>query len=205
MVSVASASGFVTGQPACVFDTSGTNWQCSNVTAVNAAGNTVTLAVVQQPQFAGSIIAQGGMTGMGFRMNIDCVGPNNMQGMTTVDGGPVNNICPTYPIMYNTAGSVAAVVTGFKVGFATRGYAAMGSGGTVTAAVSGGQVTSCSGSGGSGYGSWMGPQLTYTVNSGGTPPTTGDYKHGKRRLAECMHGGESRRESHVGERERDSL
>jgi hypothetical protein len=82
---VANASGFVTGKPACVFDTSGTNWQCANVTAVNTAGNTVTLAVVQQPQESGSTIAQGGMTGMGFRMNIDCVGPGNMQGMSAAD------------------------------------------------------------------------------------------------------------------------
>lgn len=177
VVSVASASGFVTGQPACIFDSSGTNWQCSSVTAVNAAGNTVTLAVVQQPQYAGSTIAQGGMTGMGFRMNIDCVGPGNMQGMTAVDAGPGNTICPTYPIMYNTAGNVAAVIAGGRAGFTTRGYGQMGSGGTVTATLSGGQVASCSASGGSGYGGWLGfgylpnpPQLTYSVNSGGTPP-----------------------------------
>jgi hypothetical protein len=180
VVSVASAAGFVTGKTACVFDPSGTNWQCSNVTAVNGANNTVTLAVVQQPQFAGSVIAQGGMTGMGFRMNIDCVGPTNMQGMTSADGGPVNNICPTYPIMYNTAGNGAVVINGNRAGFTghTRGYGQMGSGGAVTVSLSGGQATSCSASGGSGYGSWMGfgyllnpPQLTYSVNSGGTPPT----------------------------------
>ena len=181
VASVASASGFVTGQPACVFDSSGVNWQCSNVTAVNTANNTVTLAVVQQPQFAGSVIAQGGMAGMGFRMNIDCVGPNNMQGMTAADGGPVNNICPTYPIMYNTAGNVATVINGSRAGFSnsrTRAYGQMGSGGTVTVALSGGQAASCSATGGSGYGGWVGygylvnpPQLTYTVNSGGIPPT----------------------------------
>ncbi|HVT97143.1 MAG TPA: hypothetical protein VHE33_06520, partial [Acidobacteriaceae bacterium] len=174
---VSSAAGFVAGQTACVFDPSGVNWQCSNVTAVDTNANTVTLAVVQQTQWNGSTIAQGGMTGMGFRMNIDCVGPGNMQGMTAVDAAPVNNICPTYPIMYNAPGNVATMVTGSRAGFATRGYGQMGSGGTVTAAVSGGQVTSCSASGGSGYGSWMGlgylltpPQLAYTVNNGGTPP-----------------------------------
>ena len=178
VVHVSSASGFVAGQVACVFDSSGTNWQCSNVTAVDTVNNTVTLAVVQQPQYNGSTIAQGGMTGMGFRMNIDCVGPNNMQGMTAVDGGPVNNLCTTWPIMYNSAGNNATILSGSRIGFKTRGYGQMGSGGTVTVTLSGGQATSCAASGGSGYGGWPGlgyllnpPLLTYSVNAGGTPPT----------------------------------
>jgi hypothetical protein len=180
-VSVANASGFVTGQPACIFDTSGVNWQCSMVTAVNAGANTVTLATVKQSANSGATIAQGGMTGMGFRMNIDCVGPGSMQGMTSVDGGPQNNICPTFPIMYNTAGNAAAIVAGVRGGFSqygTRGASAMGSGGTVTATVSGGVVTSCSASGGAGYSAGVDvngyqtnpPTLTYQVNVGGTAP-----------------------------------
>jgi hypothetical protein len=177
VASVTSAANFVVGTPACVFDISGVNWQCSNVTAVNTSANTVTLAAVQQPQFGGSTIAQGGMTGMGFRMNIDCVGPGNMQGMSSSDAALSNNVCSTFPVMYNSAGDVATMITGSRAGFYTRGYSAMGSGGTVTAAVSGGVVTSCTASGGSGYNSWAGfgylltpPMMTYTVNSGAVPP-----------------------------------
>jgi hypothetical protein len=180
VASVTSAANFVTGKPACIFDASGTNWQCANVTAVNTGADTVTLAVVQQPQVSGSTIAQGGMTGMGFRMNIDCVGPGNMQGMFSADEPPQNNICPTYPVMYNSTGDVAAIITGNRAGFSagsTRGYSSMGSGGGVTAAVNGGVVTSCTASGGTGYNGWPGlgyligtPQLTYTVNNGAAPP-----------------------------------
>jgi hypothetical protein len=119
-----------------------------------------------------------------------------MQGMTSVDAEPGNTICPTYPIMYNSAGNVATIVSGTRAGFssyASRAASAMGSGGTVNATLSGGAVQSCTASGGTGYsgypdvsGNMVGqPQLTYTVNSGATPPMLGLLANYSSGLAGC--------------------
>jgi hypothetical protein len=167
-----------TSTPFCIFDQDGVSWECEPLTA--ASPTSVTLAVVTIPHSSGATWAQGGMTGMGFRMQVDCVGPGNLQGMGGSDAGIANTICPTYPIEFNTTGGVATIISGSRAGFSaglTRGYNMMGSGGIVTTSVAGGVVTSCSASGGSGYGGWLGlgylpnpPQLSFSVNSGATPP-----------------------------------
>lgn len=168
-----------TSKSFCIFDTDGVSWECDPITA--ASPTSVTLAVVTLPHSTGAIWAQGGMTGMGFRLPIDCIGPGNNPGLGTGSQGLANTICPTYPIEYNTSGGVAKVITGNRGGFSsgnTRAPFEMGSGGSVTATVAGGIVTGCTASGGTGYsiffdpqGFMIGPpQLTYTVNAGGTPP-----------------------------------
>jgi hypothetical protein len=183
VVPVASAAGFTTASPACIFDSTGLFWECETLTAVNAGANTVTFAVLDQPFLSASVVAQGGMTGMGFEMTADEVTTtNNLNGMGNGDYGVGSTPLRTvWPIMYNVSGDTAYVVGGNRTslgGPTTRGYPQMGAGGSVTASLSGGAVTSCSASGGSGYNAYidgsgymtMPPQLTYEVNSGATPP-----------------------------------
>ena len=86
-----------------------------------------------------------------------------------------NLMRPVFPIMYNTAGNVAVVDA--LNGNTTRAYNAMGSGGIVTATLSGGTVASCTASGGSGYpgpsmlqGTYVSRLSLVTVNGGATPP-----------------------------------
>lgn len=179
-VSISTSSGtWNTTAPVCIFDSDGISWECDPVTA--ASSTSLTFAVVTLPHFSGALITQGGMTGMGIRMTQDCVGPGNMQGIFT--GGssvPINTICSTFPIEYNSSGNTAHVISGNRGGWATgtRSAAQMGSGGSVTATVAGGIVTGCTASGGSGYSVFSDvngymtnpPLLTYTVNAGGTPP-----------------------------------
>lgn len=172
--------------PVCLFDNSGTHWECEPVTAASATS--ITFSVVRRKYASGSWWSQGGMAGMGFTMQADWVGPGapfggggtGLAGFGTQSGNPSNIIRPTYPIMYNVSGNTATMYEGNRAGFSgysTRGYSSMGSGGTVTATVSGGSVTSCTASGGTGYNGWTGPgylvsppQLTYTVNTGATSP-----------------------------------
>lgn len=181
--SVASAAGFTTSLPACVFDayegpTAGITWDCSPVTNVNTSANTITLAVLRAPYGSGDILAQGGLTGYGFTMQADWVGPGSLGagGSQGFGAGPGNLVRPVYPIIYNSPGN--QVVVQSLTWQNTRAYAAMGAGGAVTANISNGTVTSCTASGGSGYGGSTDasgnfsntPQLSYTVNSGATPP-----------------------------------
>jgi hypothetical protein len=176
-ISVVSGVGFVTGKPACIFDTDGQNWECDNVTAVGT--NTLTLGVVNAPFTNGSVVSQGGMAGMGFTMQADWISPGDTGGIAISDAGLWNTIRPTYPIEYNSAGATATLFSGSRGGYSwssTRAYTTMGSGGTASATVSGGVVTSCAVSGGSGYSSGSGgpgggvPQLVPTVNAGATAP-----------------------------------
>ncbi len=177
---VPSAAGFTTSKPACIFDSGGAYWECQTLTAVNLSANTLTFAVIDEPFNAGSVVAQGGMTGMGFEMLADEVtSSNGYNGMQVGEGGPGSiPVRSVFPIMYNVSGNTAHVIAGTRTGFATRGFGQMGSGGTVTATLSGGAVTSCTASGGSGYNTYSPPpgymlnppQLSYSVNSGATPP-----------------------------------
>lgn len=181
-----------TSLPICIFDSSGTHWECEPVTA--ASPSSITFSIVRRKYYAGSTWAQGGMTGMGFTMQADWTGPgapyggggSGTAGFGYQSGTPGNVQRPTWPILYNTGGNAAHIQNGNRAGFGTRGYAAMGSGGTVTATVSAGTVTSCTASGGSGYADnpdadgymQSPPQLSYSVNSGATPPVlalTGNY------------------------------
>ncbi len=182
-VAVANAGGFTTSSPACIFDQTGLFWECQSLSAVSTAANTLTFAVLDEPFLSGSIVAQGGMTGMGFEMVADEVtSNNNYNGMGVGEYGPGTLPLRTvWPVMYNVSGNSAYIMGGSREAFGagnTRGYAQMGSGGTVTATVGGGSVTACSASGGSGYNTYVDgsgymvlpPQLSYTVNSGATPP-----------------------------------
>lgn len=191
-IAVASSTGFVTGTPACIFDADGLNWDCSNVTVVGT--NTLILGEVHAPFSNGSVVAQGGMTGMGFTLQADWVIPGNTKGIAISDAGLMNTIRPTWPIEYNVAGATATLFSGTRGGYsasATRAYTTMGSGGTASATVSGGVVTSCAVSGGSGYSSGTGgygggiPQLVPTVNSGATPPVLAVNWIGNTSLSSC--------------------
>ncbi len=176
-VPVTNASGFSTSKPACIFEQGAPTWDCEPLTAVSTASNTITFAVLDAPYSSGDYVAQGGLTGYGFTTQADWVGgATGAQGFGAGYTGLGNVIRPVFPIMFNVPGN-AAYVMSFN-NHATRAYGQMGSGGTVTATVSGGSVTSCTASGGSGYlyatqstgGLVFPPQLTYTVNTGATPP-----------------------------------
>lgn len=172
---VASAAGFTTTKPVCIFDVTSATWECETVTAVNTGSKTITLAVVHSAHPTSSLVAQGGLTGYGLSLGLDWVGGSAGMGGYGCGGAPcpTNIIRPVWPVMYNVAGDTAYMFTNSGLQFpgATREYAAMGSGGTVTATVSGGAVTACTASGGTGYKPGGGPpQLTYSVNAGGTPP-----------------------------------
>lgn len=180
-VSVTSASGFTTSSPACIFDQTGLYWECEKLTSVNAGANTLTFAVLDQPFLSGSIVAQGGMTGMGLELVADEVNPSNLAGLSEGSYGPAYLIRSVVPIEYNSSGNQAQMLYGSHYGFngnSTRAYNQMGSGGTVTATVSGGAVTSCTASGGSGYSAqtdafghlYDPPQLSSAVNAGATAP-----------------------------------
>jgi hypothetical protein len=180
--------------PVCISDSdTGLTWECDKITA--ESNTSLTFTVVTLPHNANITISQGGMAGMGLRMSIDCVGPGNLQGFPGDDiGGPFNTICPTYPVMYNTTGNVAHMISGVRSSFYTRGYSFMGTGGTVTATVAGGVVTACTASGGTGYSPYSDPnngymnappQLSYTVNAGGTPPVLALGPNGAGALGAC--------------------
>jgi hypothetical protein len=183
-VTVAATYGVPnTSTPICLFDNSGTHWECEPVTAATA--NSITFSVVRRKYASGSWWSQGGMAGMGFTMQADWVGPGAPYGGSSGLAGfggmaPSNMVRPTYPVMYNNSGNTATIYQGNRAGFSgysSRGYSSMGNGGAVSATVAGGSIISCTASGGSGYNGWTGtgyltqpPQLTYTVNNGATPP-----------------------------------
>ncbi len=159
--------------PVCIFDASGVHHECQKVTS--ASSTSLTFAVVDVPHFSGSVVAQGGMTGMGFEAKNDEVGPGITYGMSS-DAPPTNVIRNTWPIEYNQSGGVLQIVQGTRVNFSygtTRAYSSMGgSGGACTATLSGGSIASCSCSGGTGYiGTWAPPQLAITGLTGTTQPT----------------------------------
>jgi hypothetical protein len=164
VVSVASSSGFSSGQTACIFDSYDTSWQCARVTATGTG--TITLDEVYYPINSGSVIAAGGMTGYAMGMDADVVSTSGTNGYGTNDSGINGTIRPVYPVIENLAGNVALLYNPNSVGaptisINTRAYRAMGSGGTAAVTVSGGAVTSCTVTGGTGYTSkYYPPQLT---------------------------------------------
>lgn len=199
-VSIATTFGSpTTSSPVCLFDYSGRNWECEVPTA--ASPTSLTLLLRHNFQ-AGSVVAQGGMTGMGLSMQADWVGPGSPYGGSGagVSGfgslnNPSNIIRPVFPIMYNLSGNVVHAITGNRNGFGTRAYPSMGSGGAVSATVSGGAVTACSASGGSGYNAsttWDGyamfpPQLTYSANPAWTTyPLLAIRGEGANGLSSCV-------------------
>ncbi len=193
-VSISTGSGtWNTSRPVCIFDASGINWECQNVTS--ASSTSLTFAVVDEPFFSGSVIAQGGMTGMGFSAQADNVVPGETA-MPTFDDGIKQTIRSVWPIMYNSAGGTLHIITGSKVQFnyvTTRAYQAMGgSGGSCTATLSGGSVSSCSCSGGTGYiDAQHPPQLTITGLTGAVQPSiyVGDVSGGALSACTVANGG----------------
>lgn len=153
-VSVTASSGFTAGK-ACAFGAQDYKWDCFHITSV-PDGTHLVLDRVNYPIASGSTIAQGGLTGYGFKMDADDVCANNYNGMGNgADSGVTPGACihTLYPIVSNAAGNILVLYTGGgQVGVGTRAYMFMGgSGGTASITVSGGAVTSCTATGGSGY------------------------------------------------------
>jgi hypothetical protein len=151
-VTVANASGFAAGGNACVIDASGTFWENEPITAVSAANNTLTVAVLRHPFAIGSSVSEGGMACMGMEMMADEVGPGAMNGQAQGNNPLTSTIRSVWPIAWNAAGNAAYTLTsngGHSV--QTLAYAQMGSGGSVSCTLSGGAISACTASGGTGY------------------------------------------------------
>jgi hypothetical protein len=153
-VPVTSSTGFTAGT-ACAFGAQDYKWDCFHITSV-PDGTHLVLDRVNYPIASGSTLAQGGLTGYGFKMDADDVCASNYNGM---GGGADSGVTPgacvhdVYPIVSNAAGNTLVLyVGGGQVGVTTRGYMFMaGSGGSASVTVSGGVVSACTATGGSGY------------------------------------------------------
>jgi hypothetical protein len=164
-ISVASSSGFSTGQTACLFDSIDPSWQCSHITAVSD-GTHITVDVMNYPLSNGSTVAAGGLTGYGFGMDADWVIPNATNGLSVNgDQPPTGIVRQVYPIVSNASGNTLTIYTptGVNQNISTRGYhSAAGSGGTASVTVTGGAITSCTATGGSGYNTTNPPSILVT-------------------------------------------
>jgi hypothetical protein len=153
-ISVASTSGFSVGQTVGLFDTGNPEWMCTKITAVGSG--TITVAEMHWPLMSGSTVAAGGLTCYGFSLDADNATSTNS---TTDSDDPIpsgTTIRTVYPIISNSSGNAIQLfgdgLAGHVNGFSTHAYAQMGgTGGTSTVTVSGGAVTSCTATGGSGY------------------------------------------------------
>jgi hypothetical protein len=86
---------------------------------------------------------------------------NSMNGQKVYGGvNPVNVIRSVWPIAYNVSGNTLYAITGNEghgLNFGnTLAYPRMGSGGTVSCTLSGGSISGCAASGGSGYATFYG-------------------------------------------------
>ena len=156
VLSVAGTTGFSTGQVVGLFDNGNAEWECTKITAVGSG--TITVAEMHWPLMSGSTVAAGGLTCYGFSLDAD----NCTSSTCTSDADdPIQSgttIRRVMPILSNTSGNVLTVFAGSQnqgmsnMQLFTRAYAQMGgTGGTSTVTVSGGAVTSCTATGGSGY------------------------------------------------------
>ncbi len=150
---VGSSAGFTAGNLACAWDY---DYECEKITAVGTG--TVTVAVDRMPHPSGAWVTTGGLAGYGFELEADRVTPGNTNGVNVAAGDFNTTVGKISPIVMNASGNVATLFIGGDsptgsnwAAFSTRAYGVMGSGGTVTLTISGGQVTACSASGGSGY------------------------------------------------------
>lgn len=177
-VPVASTSGIVDGQVACIFDF---DWECAKVTSHTATSITFATITVSHP--SGAYVFQGGLTGYAFNANADCVDPNNLLGVVPpADFGLSQKACQVYPIMFNNSGNSLSVFQGGTTmgntggGYGGRAYTFMGgSGGTCSVTLSGGTtgsiVSPVTVSGGTGYIDYTRPPQL--ILSGGSPTTPG--------------------------------
>ncbi|HEY1808961.1 MAG TPA: hypothetical protein VGG42_10385 [Acidobacteriaceae bacterium] len=177
-LSVASSAGFSTAGAACEFDATSPKWQCFHITSI-PDGTHLVIDRASYPMASGSTIAQGGLTGYGFKMDADDVCSSNYNGMGSgADYAVTAGACikDVFPIVSNSVGNVLNIYPGangvvFMNGYGpSRAYYQMGgSGGSASVTVSGGVVMSCTATGGTGYlGTQFPPQLvlsgiTYTT------------------------------------------
>ena len=162
VVSVASTTGFSTGQTACIFDAKNAVWDCTQITAIGSG--TLTLAALHDPYNSGSTIAQGGLTGYLLSADADDTTLTNSHTYDPEAGLSGGIMRDAHPILSNNSGNVIQLFANLdgtsQPVYRTHAYATMGSGGTASATVSGGAVTSCTATGGAGYaGNWNPPQL----------------------------------------------
>jgi hypothetical protein len=163
---VASSTGFTVGNLACIFDY---DYECEKITAVGTG--TVTIATDRLPHLVGAYVTTGGMAGFSMEFEADRVVPGSTNGITTnPDSGLVSTVRNAIPILYNSSGNVLTLFEGGGTlpgalgSYTGRAYSSMGSGGTVTLTVSGGYVTACLASGGSGYSTNYPPQISISGN-----------------------------------------
>jgi hypothetical protein len=164
-ISLASSTGFSTGQTACMFDSIDPSWQCSHITAV-PDGTHVTVDVMNYPLSNGSTVAAGGLSGYGFGMDADWVVPNATNGLAVNgDQPPTGIVRQVYPIVSNASGNTLTIYTpaGVNQNVDTRSYhSTAGAGGTASVTVSGGAITACTAAGGSGYSAANPPSILIT-------------------------------------------
>ena len=148
---VASTTGFTVGHTVCLFGSGGSEWDCTKITAIGSG--TITLAEIHNMFENGSTVASGGLTGQGIEFPVD-QGKNGGQFVTYGGISPTAPVRVVYPIIASN-GNTLSILTGDSGVAAsqiiTGAYYQMGSGGSASATVSGGAVTSCTVSGGSGY------------------------------------------------------
>jgi hypothetical protein len=170
VLQVASTPGFAVGNLACIFDY---DYECENITAVGAG--TVTIATARLPHPVGAYVTSGGLTGYAVEFEADRVVPGNALISGLPDSAISSTIRAAWPVMYNSSGNKAALFTGGNYiagasGFpASRVYPAMGSGISIAITVSGGTITACTPSGGSGYTLNAPPAIVFA--STGSPTT----------------------------------
>ncbi len=154
VIGVGSTAGFSTSQIACIWDY---DYECEKVTAIGSG--TITLATVRKPHVSGAYVTTGGLTGYGLRLEADDVVPGNTLGVNVPATDFNSTVSKVSPIVMNTSGNNAYLfISGDSLpgstvgaGWTTRAYTQMGSGGTVALTISGGSVTGCSATGGTGY------------------------------------------------------
>ena len=164
-IPVASSTGFSTGKTACMFDSSDPSWQCSHITAV-PDGTHITVDVMNYPLTNNSTVSSGGLTGYGFGMDADWVVPGVTNGMAVSAESGVNGIIRViYPIVSNASGNTLTIYdpSGLNGSISTRSYSsAAGASGTASVTVSGGTVTACTATGGTGYSATNPPSIAIT-------------------------------------------
>jgi hypothetical protein len=194
VLSVASSAGFTVGNLACVFDY---DYECEKVTAVGTG--TVTIATDRLPHTVGAYVTTGGLAGYAIELEADRVAPGNTNGVSNLNGvsalpdsPPVSLIRNAIPIMYNVSGNQLALfqsgntMPGHGAGYSGRAYSAMGSGGSIALTISGGVVTSCTASGGTGYNqSNNPPAVTVTGSYTKAPVIYAFNSHGAGALNHC--------------------
>ncbi|MGA7522415.1 MAG: hypothetical protein WBW84_08025 [Acidobacteriaceae bacterium] len=195
-IPVTSSTGFTTGK-AYIFDpNTGVRWQGFHITSI-PDGTHIVADQLYTPMASGATVSQGGLAGYGFKMDADDVCSSSTglyNGVDTngadspvITGACIHNLVP---IVSNSAGNVVNLFYSgpyYDYVHFTRGYTTMGSGGNGSVTVSGGVVTACTVSGGTGYKVNGPPQLvisgiTYTT----APSIYVGYTYGGAGISDCV-------------------